>query len=307
MTHRTLPPLHAVRAFEAAARHLSMTRAAAELHVTPGAVSRQIRDLELRLGADLFVRGNSGLVLTDPGAVLFRAAKEALDTLALGLTRAQNAPGRQALKLGAYAVFAGRWLIPRLRHFYARNPDIEIEIVTIADPLELPPHRCDAVVTVHDGRPMPGFDVVPLVPIEAVPVCAPRLIGPRPIGPRPTAPERFDLRRHRLLHIRLRPDDWRRWLPLAGIEGVDPDGGLYFESMALAMDAAAEGLGVALAIRALAEADLAQGRLAVPIPVGRRSSRVFALLHETARAREPAVAALRAWLETEAASDRRGV
>ncbi|HEY9567487.1 MAG TPA: LysR family transcriptional regulator, partial [Thalassobaculum sp.] len=211
MTHRTLPPLHAVRAFEAAARHLSMTRAAAELNVTPGAVSRQIRDLELRLRTELFVRGPSGLTLTGAGVLLFRAAKEALDALAAGMIRAQNDPGRQVVKLGAYAVFASRWLIPRLPRFYDRHPDIDLEIVTIADPLELPPHRCDAVVTVTDGRPMPGFDIVPLVAIEAVPVCAPRLLGPKP----------FDLRDHRLLHIRLRPDDWRRWLPLAGIEGVD--------------------------------------------------------------------------------------
>ena len=297
MTHRTLPPLHAVRAFEAAARHLSMTRAAAELNVTPGAISRQIRDLELRLRTDLFVRGPTGLALTSAGIALFDAAKAALDTLAAGIARAQKAPERQVVKLGAYAVFASRWLIPRLARFYARHPDVDVEIVTIADPLELPPYRCDAVVTVHDGRAMPGFDVVPLVAIEAVPVCAPRLIGPEP----------FDLRHHRLLHIRLRPDDWRRWLPLAGIDDVDPESGLFFESMALAMDAAAEGLGVALAIRALAETDLAQGRLAIPIPVARRSSRLFALMHDTARSREPGIAALRAWLQDETREDAPGV
>src|SRR3546814_12395770 len=123
MTHRTLRPLHAVRCFEAAARHLSMTRAAAELNVTPGAVSRQIRDLELRLRTELFVRGPSGLTLTGAGVLLFRAAKEALDALAAGMIRAQNDPGRQVVKLGAYAVFASRWLIPRLPRFYDRHPD----------------------------------------------------------------------------------------------------------------------------------------------------------------------------------------
>src|SRR3546814_17632537 len=95
------------------------------------------------------------------------------------------------------------WLIPRLPRFYDRHPDIDLEIVTIADPLELPPHRCDAVVTVTDGRPMPGFDIVPLVAIDAVPVCAPQLLGPKP----------FDLRHQRLLLIPLPPADWRRGLP----------------------------------------------------------------------------------------------
>jgi LysR family transcriptional regulator, glycine cleavage system transcriptional activator len=292
MTYRKLPPLNAVRAFEAAARHLSVTRAAAELSVTPGAVSRQIRDLEQRLRTDLFIRSANGLALTPGGEIFFAAARDALDGIAAGALRTERiaASGRRRLSVGAYSHFASRWLIPRWPRFYERYTDVDIDLTTTSDPLELAPHRFDAVIAVSHGGPVPGFEVMPIVPIEMAPVCSPGLIGDGP----------FDLHGRRLLHSRQRPQDWRRWLAMAGMTDIDPDAGLVFESISLAIDAAAEGLGVALAIHALIDHDLALGRVMIPIPRCRTTSRSFVLIHEAARTRDPALSAFREWLAEEA-------
>ena len=293
MTYRRLPPLNAVRAFEATARHLSVTRAAGELGVTPGAVSRQVRELERQLRVDLFLRGPAGLSLTAAGEALFAAAREALDRIADGaLLAGRSATARRRLRVGAYSLLASRWLIPRWQRLRERHPDLEVELVTTSDALELAPHRFDAVIAVADGRPRPGLGVVPILPIETVPVCAPALVRGGS----------FDLRGQRLLHSHQRPQDWRRWLEAAGIEGVDPEAGSVFESIGVALDAAAEGLGVALAIRALMDGDLASGRVVVPIPFHRRTSRSFVLMHDATRAADAALAAFRDWLVAEAAA-----
>ena len=287
MTYRRLPSLNAIRAFEATARHLSVTRAAGELGVTPGAVSRQVRELEQRLRTDLFRRGPSGMTLTEPGEALFEAARDALDRIAEGVTRAGRA-GRvlPRLRLGVYSLFASRWLIPRLQRLRDRHPSLELELVTTNDALDLVPQRFDAIIAVADDRSRPGLAATPILPIEMVPVCAPAL----------AAGDAFDLRRLSLLHSRQRPQDWRRWLEAAGIRDVNPDVGSTFESIGVALDAAAEGLGVALAVRALLGPDLAAGRVVVPLPFSRRSSRSFVLMHDAARSGDPALSALREWL-----------
>lgn len=290
MVSRRLPSLTALRAFEATARHGGMRRAAAELHVTPGAVSRQVRLLEEELGRPLFIRGARGLEATPAGAVLAAALHEALGRIATGLDNALALPpARRPLTIGAYAHFASRWLIPRWGRLRAAHPDLDIALTTSADPQALRPSRFDAVIAVADPRPRPGLLCWPLVPIETVPVCAPALAGPP-----------FDWSRQHLLHSRQRPRDWARWLAAAGIAGVDPEGGSHFESVALALDAAAGGLGVALAIRALVAPDLESGRLVVPAPFIRRSRRCFVLQQEAERAAEPGLARFRDWLLAEA-------
>ncbi|MFH5926363.1 LysR substrate-binding domain-containing protein [Roseomonas xinghualingensis] len=291
MTYRRLPSLVGLRSFEAAARHRSVTRAAGELAVTPGAVSRAVRALEEELGTALFTRGTAGLALTPAGEALFRAARDGLDRIAAGLVAMRHAAPRRRLRIGAYTLFASRWLIPRWNRLRERHPDLEIDLQTSADPLELVPGAFDAVIAVADSRPRPGLTMVPLVPIEMMPVCAPRLIGP----------DGFDWRKQPLLHSRQRPDDWARWLSAAGIRGVNPKSGPSFESIALALDAAAEGLGVALAIRALVGPDLAAGRVVAPHPFIRPTTRCFTLLHDVEREGDPALAALRNWLAEEAA------
>ncbi|PWC28673.1 LysR substrate-binding domain-containing protein [Teichococcus aestuarii] len=290
MTYRRLPSLSALRCFEAAARHGSLSRAAAELHVTPGAVSRQVRALEEELRVALFLRGPGGVTPTPAGETLFAAARAGLDRLAEGVAQATAPAPRQALTVGAYALFASRWLIPRWPRLQARHPGLDITLVTTADPLALSPGRFDAVIAVAGPAARPGLLVQPLVPIETVPVCAPALAGP----------QGFRWEGKPLLHSRQRPRDWARWLAAAGVEGPDPRQGAAFESIGLAIDAAASGLGVALAIRALIGPDLEAGRVVVPVPFARRSAHGFVLLCEAARAAEAGLAAFRHWLAEEA-------
>jgi DNA-binding transcriptional LysR family regulator len=290
MTYRRLPSLVALRSFEAAARHASVTRAAGELAVTPGAVSRGVRALEEELGTALFTRAPAGLALTPAGETLFAATRDGLDRIAAGLVAMRHAAPARRLRLGAYTLFASRWLIPRWSRLRQRHPALEIDLQTGADPLELLPGAFDAVIAVTDGRPRPGLVSLPLVPIEMMPVCAPSRLP------------QFDWRRTPLLHSRQRPDDWPRYLAAAGIEGPDPTAGPRFESIALSLDAAAEGLGVALAIHALVGQDLATGRVASPHPFRRPTSRHFTLLHRTEREHDPALHALKTWLAEEAGS-----
>jgi LysR family glycine cleavage system transcriptional activator len=290
---RNLPPLNAVRAFEAAARHASVSRAAAELGVTPGAVSRQVLALERHLGRTLFRRAAAGLALTEAGETLFAAVAPALERIATAagaVGRPAGQPAAQALSVGAYTLFASRWLIPRWQGFLARHPGIGIALSTSDHAADLLPERFDAVIAVGDGRAPPGLRAQLLLPIETVPVCSPKLLKDGA----------FDLSRERLLHSRQRPQDWRRWLAHAGMTGIDADAGLHFESIGLAIEAAAEGQGVALGIRALMERDLAAGRVVIPLPVARPTRRSFVLLHETAR-EGPALRAFAAWLGEEAA------
>lgn len=292
MTYRRLPPLTAIRSFEAAARHASVSRAAAELGVTPGAVSRQIRTLEDTLSLSLFQRTPTGMSLTPAGEALRDAAQEALDRIAKGVMEAGRvAAGRRPLSVGAYALFASRWLIPRWGRLREKHPGLDFDLTTEADPLRLLPGRFDAVVAVADGTPRPGLVIRPLVPIETVPVCAPGLANAGG----------FDWTGKRLLHSRQRPHDWARWLAAAGVTGPDPTAGPSFESIGLAIDAAAEGLGVALAIKALLAPDLLAGRVVVPVPFARRSSRSFVLMYEAARATDPSIRAFETWLVEEAA------
>ena len=287
MATRPLPSLTALKAFEAAAAHSSVTRAAEALGVTPGAVSQQIRELERDLAVALFTRTPNGLVLTTAGEVLFAAARDGLDRIAAGVRQVRRTMARP-LAVGAYTHFASGWLIPRWGHFLDRHPGIAIELTTTAQVEELSLDRFDAVIGVGPAAPdetAADLVITPLLPIELVPVCAPALAGPG-----------FDLARHRLLHSRLRPDDWRRYLDAVGLAGIDPTAGLMFESIALAIDAAAEGLGVALAIRCLIDRDLALGRVVMPLDQVRRSRRAFALMHRPALGRDPAIVALRRWL-----------
>jgi DNA-binding transcriptional LysR family regulator len=290
MTYRRLPSLTPLRSFEATARHRSVTRAAGELSVTPGAVSRGVRALEEELGTALFTRGPSGLTLTPAGETLFIAAREGFDRIAAGIATMRQSGPRRRLHVGAYTLFASRWLIPRWSRLRERHPELEVDLQTSADPLELVPGAYDAVIAVADPRPRPGLTKVPLVPIEMIPVCAPRLARD------------FDWRSVTLLHSRQRPEDWSRWLSAAGIAGIDPDAGPRFESIALALDAAAEGLGVALAIKALVKADLVAGRVAAPHSFVRPTTRCFTLLHDASRDADAALLALRNWLMDEVRS-----
>ncbi|NJO33072.1 MAG: LysR family transcriptional regulator [Rhodospirillales bacterium] len=287
MARRRLPPLNAVRAFEAAARHGSMTHAAAELGVTPGAISRQVRVLEARMGTPLFVRGTKGLALTPAGEALSRSAGEALDLLSLAIGGPQSGHSRR-LAIGVYGFFASRLLLPLWPQLRKDLPQAAVDLHTSSDPLELLPSRYDAVIAVDETRPRKNMLVRPLVPITTVAVCAPRLLQ---IGP-------LDFARTPLLHARPRPDDWRRWLDHAGFSAVPVQQGSTFESIALALEAAAMGLGAAIAIESLIAGDLAAGRVVIAHPARRPTRRHFMLQAEARHARDPDLRAFADWLES---------
>ena len=289
MSGRRLPPLPAVRAFEAAARHRSMTRAADELGVTPGAVSRQVRELETRMETPLFVRRATGLEPTEAGAALAADLGEALDRIAEAARGARLRRARR-LSIGVYGFFASRFLMPRWQRMRALWPDLTLELHSSSNPLELTPARYDAVIAVSDGAPRSGLSQRRLMPIATQPVCAPGML----------AQGELDFAAVPLLHARPRPDDWRRWLDHAGLRQVSAEGGSTFESAGLAIEAAARGLGVAVGIRALLGPEIAAGALAAAHPRLRPTKRWFVLQHARRQRDDPALSAFADWLAAEA-------
>lgn len=254
-----LPPLNAIRAFEAAARHLSITLAADELNVTPGAVSRQIKGLEDALGLQLLKRGHRQIALTRQGSDYFRAVTKALETLREATRRLKRRSQRQPLKIRAYTTFAMRWLIPRLSGFHAAHPGIEVLLKASLDPVDFRKEDIDGAIRLGDGQ-WPGARSVRLVDNILAPVASPALLK---AGPRLKRPA--DLAQHTLLHTIARPDDWARWLEAAGAaDQVDARAGMTYESSAMGYAAAVEGQGIAMAQLFLVEKDLAEGRLVLP-------------------------------------------
>jgi DNA-binding transcriptional LysR family regulator len=285
MASRRLPPLHAVRAFEAAARHLSITRAADELNVTAGAVSRHVRALEERMGTALFLRGARGLTLTSAGKAFADAAREALDRIAEAADGLHLRRFRR-LSIGVYGFFVSRFLLPIWPSLKAMHPELEVDLHTSANPVDLLPSRFDAVIAVSDAQHRTGMVIRPLLPIATVPVCSPGLLKKGALNFAAVP----------LLHVRPRPDDWRRWLDHAQLATVPVQGGSSFESLSLAIEAAAAGLGVAIAIESLLAPDLVHGKLVRAHSTVRPTRRHFVLEFEQRMADDPAVIAFAGWL-----------
>jgi LysR family glycine cleavage system transcriptional activator len=285
MPARRLPSLHAIRAFEATARHMSMTLAAHELAVTPGAVSRLIRALEADLKAPLFVRRAGGLELTPVGRTMADGAREALDRLQEAATGVRLRRHRR-LSLGVYGHFLSRALLPRLHHLARSHPSLEVDVHTSTNPLDLLPTRFDAVIAVSSLGRQAGLVVRPLMPITTVVVVAPQRLQAGPI----------DFTRVPMLHTRPRSEDWRRWLDHAGLAAVAVRGGSSFESASQTLEAAAADLGAAIAIEGLLQPDLADGRLVVAHPVRRPTTRYFTLQYEARLAADPSLTTFADWL-----------
>jgi LysR family glycine cleavage system transcriptional activator len=255
-----VPPLNAVRAFEAAARHLSITLAAEELHVTAGAVSRQIKALEESLGFHLFTRGHREISLTRRGSDYYRTVTRAFDLLREATRKVSRGRQRRQLKIRAYTTFAMRWLIPRLSGFHAAHPDIEVLLKASLQPVDFRKEDLDGAVRLGDGR-WSGATCTRLVANVLAPVASPALVK---AGHRLRKPA--DVAHHTLLHSIARPDDWRHWLQAAGVSEhqVDPAAGMTYESSAMAYAAAIEGQGLAIAQLFLVTRDLEEGRLVMP-------------------------------------------
>ncbi len=289
MARSRLPPLNAIKAFEAAARLGSFTRAADELNVTHGAVSRQIRLLEDWLGTRLFLRTSRNAVPTQAGSDLLAEVGPALDRLAAISQRVQNhAPARGLLRVSALPTFAMRWLIPRLPEFQREHPGLELRIVTASTPAEQ--FRMDVDAVISGPSRQPGWVGRRFLGEARLPVLSPDLIGECPL--RTPA----DLGRHTLLHAATLREAWPRWLSAAGVPDLKPAHDQVFEHFYFAIQAALEGLGVAMGPLALISDELRAGRLLAPIwePTTRTRGYFFYAAETSSDA--PTVVALRQWL-----------
>lgn len=309
-----LPPLNALRAFESAARHLSFKKAAAELHVTPAAVSHQIKALEGYLGFALFRRLTRALVLTSEAQLMLPKVREGFASLAAAIARVREAGGDGRLTVIAPPSFTTRWLMPKLTRFTTAHPHIELHLASSVQMIDdseaaaaVAAARTDAPgeapgvgIRFGSGR-YPGMQVDRLFRPHYVPVCSPRLLEGELQLDTP-----WDLRFHTLIHDDSIPDRaerprWETWLQTAKVEGVDASRGPHFSDASLALQAAIDGLGVALGLRPLVDDDVAEGRLVVPFDLAVPTNFAFYLVAGDAVAQLPAVASFREWLLEEAA------
>jgi LysR family transcriptional regulator, glycine cleavage system transcriptional activator len=289
---RKLPPLASLRAFEAAVRHLSFKRAAAELAVTPTAVSHQVRQLEDRLGVRLFERQSRQVVATAAAMELYPVLRDGFDAFARALEAVAERRARRSLTLSVTSAFAARWLVPRLGSFRRAHPGLDLRLHASDEPVRLDGRDIDAAIRYGRG-PYPGLVALPLVADRFAPVCSPALRLRR----------RADLKRCQLLHFEWhhrRADNptWRRWLEQAGVHDVPADAGLVFSDESHAIQAALAGQGVALLSLLLVAPDLRNGTLVQPFGPVLEGYR-YHLVYAPDAPRRDELAAVGAWLRAE--------
>ena len=311
-----LPPLNALKAFEAAARHLSVKKAAVELNVTPAAVSHQIRTLEEYLDVQLFHRYNRALELTDAARACLPKLREGFDCLAQAVERLRTHTSGGMLTVSAAPSFAARWLMPRLHRFIAAHQEIDVRVsarmrrvsvdgkVDVAERATIETWLDDSDVAILYGHGhYPELDVHRLLSLTITPICSPKLLsGEHPLR----TPE--DLKHHMLLH-----DDtgdmydgesfWEVWLEAAGVKDIDAKRGARFSHAVLAFEAAIDAVGVVASMPSLAAEELASGKLVMPFDLKVPLDSAYYLVCEPHAKTRPAVAAFRDWLIAEAAKD----
>ncbi|MGH9577244.1 MAG: transcriptional regulator GcvA, partial [Terriglobales bacterium] len=307
--------MNGLRAFEAAARHLSFATAAKELHVTPAAISHQIKGLEEHLGLKLFRRLKRGLELTRAGQVLLPKLSEGFGRLGDALEELRSINEEGTLVVSAATSFATRWLAPRLHRFVGAHPELDVQInasTRLIDPSRdefgagdalagSPVEGADIVVRFGTGD-YPGFRVDRLLGAAVTPMCSPRLLeGGHP----PRTAE--DLKHHVLIHDNVRYDDggslWDAWFEAAGLPGTDTSHGLRFSHAMLALEAAADGMGVAMGMPVLAGSDLASGRLVAPLALALPLKFGYYIVSGADTAGRADVVAFRDWLLAESSRD----
>lgn len=299
---RRLPPLNALKAFEATARHLSISAAAKELRVTPGAVSQQLRLLEEHAGGPLFERRAAGWSLTDLGGRLQPILRDAFDHLGAAAQIIYGATERRSVSVSVPPSFAVRWLLPRMPGFSALHPEIEVWVSADMKLSDVDGGRTDVAVR-YGAREYPGLRSEILLEGGITPICSPSIVTTaRPLN----TPD--DLRRHTLIHVTVSPleeprPDWTAWLAAKQVAGVDPAVGTRFDQAAFAIQDAVNGRGVALAPRAFVTADLEAGRLIAPFADGYLATD-FAYRLVSKRGRlKPEAQAFADWIRAEAARD----
>ena len=296
-----VPPLNALRVFEAAARHLSFTKAADELNVTPGAVSQQIKTLEEFIGAKVFRREKRALLLTDEAQASLPVLRDGFDRLeeAGKILMSRADVGR--LTVSVAPSLAAKWLVPRLDAFQEIHPEIDVLVSADMDVVDFAVDDVDLAIRYGSGG-YTGLVVERLMSETIVPVCSPRLL----VGDNPLKSP-ADLAHHALLHDRSPDKDdsiptWSMWLKAAGVDGVDGKRGLKFNQSSLVIEAAVAGRGVALAKSALALADLEAARLVIPFDLTTPSSFAYYIVHPSSKSGAAPVEAFKSWLLEEAKS-----
>jgi len=305
---RPLPALNALRSFEAVARLRSFSRAAAELGVTPAAVSHQVKVLEEQVGQELLRRSSRVVEPTADGALLAGAVGEALDGIVEALRRlAQRRGGDKRLVVSTSPSLAAKWLVQRLEGFTRAHPAAEVRIDVSTDLARFVGEGAVDLALRFGAGSYPGLETEPLFSEVVFPVCSPRLLRR---GPPLREPE--DLRRHTLIHYDWQSEgvvwpDWRSWLAAAGVEGIDTERGLHFTHSTLALQAALDGQGVALGDSTLVADDLAARRLVQPLALSLQAPRGFAyhLVYPAAALEKPLARDFHRWLLAEATKTKR--
>jgi LysR family glycine cleavage system transcriptional activator len=308
-----LPPLSSLRAFEAAARHMSFRKAAEELNVTPAAISHQLKTLEDYLGVRLFRRANRRVELTPAARAAVPYLHEGFKAIVEGVERLRRGEGSNMLTVSAAPSFAGKWLMPRLHRFVSRFPQIDVRLLArmrSARPVTaaLPVRRdindtslddADVAIRFGDGD-FPGMRVERLLELTVTPMASPQLLrSGEPL-------QRIEaLRHYTLLHddtgyFRSGRLNWDCWLHAAGVTGIDTSHGVHFSHANLAIDAAVDGLGVLLSLPALAAADLAVGRLVTPFELRLPTDYSYYIICDPEESERPAIQAFTDWLLEEA-------
>jgi LysR family glycine cleavage system transcriptional activator len=305
-----LPPLNALRVFEAAARHLSFKEAAQELHITQAAVSHQVKSLEEYLGVQLFKRSARGVQLTEAARACLPKLREGFDALAAAVEMIRERGDEAALVITAPPVFTARWLMPRLADFSKGAPKIELRVfasskmvdagaldsTALVGDLDLRTESSEVQIHLGAGQ-YPGHRADRLFGVSMAAVASPSLVKNHPGMKTPA-----DLAHHTLLHdaameIVAGGNAWRKWLEAAGVEDrVDANRGPRFSSNILSLEAASQKLGVALALRPLVDADIASERLCEPFNIEVKPQSAYYLVCPEVIADRPAVAAFRKWL-----------
>jgi len=290
MTAR-LPSLNGLRAFEAAARHLSFTQAASELNVTQTAISHQIKRLEEELGVRLFVRQNRSLTLTQQAQDFLPGIRAAFNDLRLATDRLLRKGDDNVLTISTLASLAAKWLLPRLSAFQEAHPEIDVRITTSTGLVEFKNGDVDAAIRYGRGH-WPGLRAAWLMADEMFPVCSPALLtGKRPLR----SPE--DLRDHVLLHNTNNGDDWRLWLTAAGLPpDISKQPGITFDLILMTVQAAIDGMGVAMGRTTYVKDDIAKSRLVVPFEITLPADAGFYLVSPEGALDSPKLRAFRQWL-----------
>ncbi len=288
-----LPPIGALVAFECAARHESFSRAAEELHLTQGAISRQIRALEDIVGVALFERIRQRVVLSEAGRAYLGDVRRSLGELGDATHRVMGFTGtRGVLDLAVLPTFGTRWLVPRLPRFLAHHPDVTVNIAARIAPFDFASDPFDAAI--HVGQPVWAGGVLEhLMDEEVVPVAPPSWLSgsertPAALAARP------------LLHQSTRPTAWADWFAAQGVTTEAAWRGPRFDQFSMVSEAAAAGLGAALVPKFLVEEELASGRLAVLFPEPLRTKSAYYLVHPASKGRSALLRAFGEWLAEEA-------